>query len=304
MNASGTPHPFIELTGVTKRYPGETQPAVKQISLQVSDGEWVGLMGANGSGKSTVLKLIMGFLHPDEGRIAIQGNANLEVARQVVGYVPETPVGLDHLTPRELLHYSHQMYNLPPQERQQRIEQQLNAVGMWEHRDELIDGFSRGMRQRVLIASALIHQPDILLLDEPLQGLDAEAQLFLLEFLKQRPARCLILATHRLEVIREVCNVGIILHRGEIKARLPLDPQTLEYYEVETSPSVKALQSQLPVTVQEWHPIDAQRVRFRFHGSAEDLQRVLQLLKHHKLPLHHVTFGNRLEELYLQYVKE
>ncbi len=306
MKAPETTHqpPAITLTTVTKRYPGEKKEAIKQVSLEIAEGEWVGLMGANGSGKSTLLKLIMGFLRPDSGTIRVQGNANLEEARQAIGYVPENPDGLDHLTPRELIRFSYDMYNLPRSQRDQRVQEQLDQVGMWEHRHELIAGFSRGMRQRVLIASALIHQPAILLLDEPLQGLDAEARDFLITFLKRRPARSLILATHRLEVIQQVCNVGVILHRGEVKARLPLTPESLEYYEVESNDAVRNFFDRLPIAVQEWKASGTNRVRFRFHGNAETLQKVLTVLKQHHLPLHQVTSGNRLEELYLQYVKQ
>ncbi len=303
MTPSSPTAPLLTFERVSKTYPGETRAAIHNVSFALNEGEWVGLMGANGSGKSTLLKLAMGFLLPQTGQIAVLGSTDLETARQAIGYIPENPQGLELFTPAELLQYAGRMHQLAPAQIQHRSRELLEQLHLWDHRDELIEGFSRGMRQRVWIALALLHQPAILLLDEPFQGLDAESRTFLREFLLTRPARGGILATHQLGIIQEVCNVGIFLHRGEMKARLTISPQTLTYYEVHTSPALANQLRQLPVTVETSGETGTGQFFIRFQGSGDDLQAVLAFLKQHHLPIHHVVSGNRLEELYLQYVK-
>ena len=295
--------PLLHFHQVSKTYPGETHPALQQVTLTLKEGEWVGLMGANGSGKSTLLKLALGFLLPDTGQITLMGNANLERARQFMGYIPENPQGLDHFTPSELLRYAGQMHHLPTKEIQHRTRELLEQLHLWEHRNALLAGFSRGMRQRVWIALALLHRPSILLLDEPFQGLDAESRNFLFEFLKNRPARGGILATHQLQMIQDICNVGIILHRGKIRAQLPLQPESLFYYEVYSTPALASVKEHLPVTLLDAGNKPGNQYYIRFQGSGDDLQKVLNQLKHHHLPIIRVVSGNRLEELYRQYVQ-
>lgn len=213
---------MIQFFHVTKTYSHSTKPAVKDITFEIKEGERVGLIGANGSGKTTLFRLLMNFIIPDSGNILINGEHNLEKTRQWLGYVPERQEGLENFTPIELLNLAGQMHGIPSKELNHRIRELLHFAELEEVKDVLISDFSKGMLQRLQIILALIHQPPILLLDEPMSGLDPEGQREVQQILYQLTDKTLVYASHNLAEVEEFCSRVMILHQGELIKQLTL----------------------------------------------------------------------------------
>ena len=166
----------IKVQNASKTYLHSGKPALLDVSLDIVDGERVGLVGSNGSGKTTLFRLLMNFIRPDLGTIAIKGHSNLEVARRFIGYVGESQSGLENFTPRELFESAAKMYGMNSQQSEERAKELLAFSGLGGVANDLIEGFSKGMAQRAFIGLGIVHEPDILLLDEPMSGLDQKAQ--------------------------------------------------------------------------------------------------------------------------------
>src|SRR5437763_1746803 len=212
---------MLELRNVTKRYPATT--AVKDVSFVARRGEVTGYLGPNGSGKSTTLKMITGLLDPTEGEILFDGERiQLDPLgyRQRLGYVPEEPQLYPHLTGAEYLEMVGQLRGLPKQQLAEKIDGFLRLLLLYEDRYVPISSYSKGMRQKVLLAAALLHNPDLVLLDEPFSGLDVSSALVLRELIRQLAARgkTVIFSSHELETVERVSARVVILHKGRIVA--------------------------------------------------------------------------------------
>ncbi len=212
---------MIEVVNLTKQYDGVL--AVDHISFTIAQGEIVGYLGPNGAGKSTTVKMLTGILRPTEGSIAIDGldllKDPIEVKRRI-GYVPETGGLYESLTAYEYLHLVGRLYHLPEEVLDHRVEEFLKLFGLQSFMHERLSSYSKGMKQKVLISAALLHNPKVLFLDEPLTGLDAHSALLLKELLRRLAAegKTIFYCSHILDVVERTCTRVIIIHKGRIVA--------------------------------------------------------------------------------------
>jgi ABC-2 type transport system ATP-binding protein len=212
---------MLELRNVTKRYPATT--AVKDVSFVARRGEVTGYLGPNGSGKSTTLKMITGLIEPTEGEILFDGERIQRdpiAYRQRLGYVPEEPQLYPHLTGAEYLEMVGQLRGLPERMLAEKIDGFLRLLSLHEDRYVPISSYSKGMRQKVLLAAALLHNPDLVLLDEPFSGLDVSSALVLRELIRELAGRgkAVIFSSHELETVERVSARVVILHKGRVVA--------------------------------------------------------------------------------------
>jgi ABC-2 type transport system ATP-binding protein len=210
----------LRIAGLRKSF---GRPAVDGLDLSVGEGEFFALLGPNGAGKTTTLRMVAGLLKPDEGSITIFGIdalADKIAAKRLVAWLPEEPLLYELLTPLEYLEFVAGLWSVEPGLARARAEEFLIRLGLWPHRNERCTGFSRGMRQKTVLAGALIHDPKLLILDEPLTGLDAAAARDVKDLLSARVAAgsSIILTTHILEVAERLADrIGIIAN-GRLKA--------------------------------------------------------------------------------------
>ena len=212
---------MLELRNVCKRFRGI--PAVDNVSFSARAGEITGYLGPNGSGKSTTMKMITGLMETTSGKILFGGKAiedNLVAYKQVMGYVPEEPHLYSHLSGWEYLVMVGQLRNLPAKMTADCIDGLLRLFSLHGDRHAPISAYSKGMRQKVLISAALLHNPDLLLLDEPFSGLDVATGLVLRSLIQELAARgkVVLFSSHELETVERVCSHVVILNRGKIVA--------------------------------------------------------------------------------------
>ena len=196
-------------------------PALQRLDFSVARGEFVLLLGANGSGKSTLLRLLSGLSKPSAGTVRIGGwelpREAMELRAQI-GLVAHRPLLYENLTARENLAFFGRLYGIERTECETRSRDLLRKVGLWRRADTLVRSFSRGMKQRLSIARAVLHQPDLLLLDEPYSGLDQRATESLDALLATawQEGRTIILSTHQLERLPQTAGRALILSRGRV----------------------------------------------------------------------------------------
>ena len=212
---------MLELRSVSKRFSGI--PAVDNVSFSARTGEVTGYLGPNGSGKSTTMKLITGLIGVTSGEILFKGqpiHQDLIAYRRRMGYVPEEPHLYPHLSGAEYLTMVAQLRNLPAKLAAQRIDGLMQLFSLHDDRHASISGYSKGMRQKVLLAAALLHNPDLLLLDEPFSGLDVGSALILRSLIQELAVRgkAVLFSSHELETVERICSRIVILHRGQIVA--------------------------------------------------------------------------------------
>lgn len=212
---------MIEVSNLRKEYGGAE--AVRDVSFTVRPGEPTGYLGPNGAGKSTTVKIIAGLIRPTSGQVKVCGHdlalAPLEAKRRI-GYVPDSAALYTSLTPHEYLSLAAELHQLDRAVAAERIDQLLGAFAISNTADQQIETLSKGQRQKVLLSGALLHDPDVLLLDEPLNGLDVNAVLTfrrLLEHLAGR-GKTILFCSHILEVIERLCKRVIVIHQGRIVA--------------------------------------------------------------------------------------
>lgn len=196
--------------------------ALDGVSLELREGEILGLLGPNGSGKTTLIKILMGFIRPDSGYVEVLGMDpydNPDV-RARIGYVPEELALYNSLTPKELFDLVARIRRLEPAAYARRLDLLVSSLGLKDRMDDLIGSLSRGNKQKVAVILALLHEPDILLLDEPIVGLDpAVARIFKELLYEMRDRGCAIMfSTHILEVAEAICDRIIIMHKGKVVA--------------------------------------------------------------------------------------
>jgi len=200
-----------------------TRVALHGLTLQVGAGEILGFLGPNGAGKSTTVKILTGMIKPDSGRATVAGfdvaRDPLEVKKRI-GYVPESAALYESLSAREYLDLIASLHHLPPDATRPRIEELLDRFGLSHAIDQRLSEYSKGMKQKVLIVSALLHRPEVVFLDEPLTGLDASAALVVKELIRGLAAqgRTIFFCSHVLEVVERVCTRIVIIDRGKMIA--------------------------------------------------------------------------------------
>lgn len=213
---------MIDLRGVEKRY--GSLDAVQGIDLTIYEGEVYGFLGPNGAGKTTTMKMIAGLLRPDGGTVEV-GGINMVThpveAKRILGYIPDRPFLYEKLTAWEFLHFIAALYEIPDALFLERGERLLKVFGMSRWRDTLIEGFSHGMKQRIVMAAAFLHEPRVLVVDEPMVGLDPAGARLVKEVFKEWAARgnTVLLSTHTLEVAEEVCDRMAIIYGGKVLAQ-------------------------------------------------------------------------------------
>jgi ABC-2 type transport system ATP-binding protein len=212
---------MLELRNVCKRFTGIA--AVQGVSFTARAGEITGYLGPNGSGKSTTMKMITGLIEITSGEILFNGERiqhDLIAYKRRMGYVPEEPHLYTHLTGLEYLTMVGQLRDLPPKPAAERIDGLLRLFELHRDRHSPISAYSKGMRQKVLLSAALVHNPDLLLLDEPFSGLDISTSLILRNLMQELAARgkVVLFSSHELETVERVCSRVIILHRGRVAA--------------------------------------------------------------------------------------
>ena len=217
--------PALAIRGLNKSF---GRKAVDGLDLEVRAGEFYALLGPNGAGKTTTLRMAAGLLPADSGEIHIFGvDARRQPveAKRIVAWVPDEPMIYDKLDPIEYLEFVAGLWGVAPKIAGERCETLLTTLGLWAHRRERCEGFSRGMKQKVALAGALIHEPKLLMLDEPLTGLDAGSARQVKDLLAERVAAgaTVILTTHILEVAERIADRIGILAGGRLIAEGTLD---------------------------------------------------------------------------------
>ncbi|HLJ47416.1 MAG TPA: ABC transporter ATP-binding protein [Bryobacteraceae bacterium] len=212
---------MLELRNVSKSFSSIT--AVDNVSFNARPGEVTGYLGPNGSGKSTTMKMITGLLEMTSGEILFDGqriDRDPIAYKQRMGYVPEEPHLYAHLTGLEYLVMVGQLRNLPSKQTADRIDGLLRLLGLHGDRHVGISSYSKGMRQKILLSAALLHNPDLILLDEPFSGLDVASGLVLRSLIQELAARgkVVLFSSHELETVERVCSRVVILHRGKMVA--------------------------------------------------------------------------------------
>ena len=237
---------MLELRNVSKRFLGI--PAVDQVSFSARPGEITGYLGPNGSGKSTTMKMITGLLERTTGQILFRNEPidhDWMAYKQRMGYVPEEPHLYSHLSGLEYLIMVGQLRGLPAKRTAGRIDGMLRLLSLHGDRHVPISSYSKGMRQKVLLTAALLHNPDLILLDEPFSGLDVATGLVLRSLIQELAARgkVVLFSSHELETVERVCSHVVILHRGKVVA-----DDSIEHLRTLMSlPTLESIFSQLAV---------------------------------------------------------
>jgi ABC-2 type transport system ATP-binding protein len=195
--------------------------AVHDVSFEARPGEVLGLLGPNGSGKSTTVKILTGLLRQTSGTVELDGAdafADLEAYKAILGYVPEEPHMYSYLTGPEYLRLVGRLRELPERALDDKIERFLQLLGIYDDRYQTLSSYSKGMRQKILIAAAVLHNPRIVILDEPFSGLDVSAARVLKGFVRALAAdgKIIVFSSHVLEVVEQVCSRVVILKDGRI----------------------------------------------------------------------------------------
>jgi len=212
---------MLDVRKLTKRY--SAIPAVQDVSFSIRPGQIVGYLGPNGSGKSTTVKMLTGLIEPSDGEIFFRGENVLKNRlwfSRHFGYVPEEPYLYAHLTGREYLQLAGRLRGMEKSVLERKIEAMLELFGLAEFRDTQMSSYSKGMRQKVLLSAALLHDPQVLILDEPFSGLDVTAALVFRSLLQAlaNEGKMILYSSHVLEVVEKVCSEVVILHRGRVLA--------------------------------------------------------------------------------------
>lgn len=212
---------MLEVRSLIKRF--NRIPVVDGVSFTIRPGQILGYVGPNGAGKSTTVKILTGLLEPTSGEILFHGRDVREDwigFQRVMGYVPEEPHLYTHLTGREYLQLIGRLRGLPRRVLEPRIDQMLRLFSLWEDRYSPLASYSKGMRQKILLSGALLHDPELLILDEPFSGLDVNTALILRSLLQRLAAegKTILYSSHVLEVVEKVCGAVIILYKGKVVA--------------------------------------------------------------------------------------
>jgi len=217
---------MIQLIDLTKKY--SKVKAIDGINLEIKQGEIFGFLGPNGAGKTTTIKIMVGLLKPTSGRVIIDGNdiaKNPLEAKKVVGFIPDRPFLYEKLTGKEFLRFMAGLYSIDTNSYESKISELLELFELTEWGDELIDGYSHGMQQRLVMSSALIHNPKVIIVDEPMVGLDPKGARLVKEIFKAISLKgtTIFMSTHTLEIAEEMCDRIAIIQEGKVIALGTMD---------------------------------------------------------------------------------
>ena len=212
---------MLEIVGLTKRYKNSNFYSVKNLNLTLEEGEIFGFLGKNGAGKSTTIKCLTGILPFDEGSIKVCGydiQKNPIEAKLNIGYVPDNHAVYENLTGREYVNYMGNIYKVPKDIIEERIEKFANLFSMSHAIDNQIRSYSHGMKQKICIIAALIHNPKFWVLDEPLMGLDPQSTFEIREYMKEhkKQGNCVFFSSHNIDMVEKLCDRVAIMNRGQL----------------------------------------------------------------------------------------
>jgi ABC-2 type transport system ATP-binding protein len=212
---------MLEVRGLTKRY--ASIPVVKRVSFSLHQGEILGYLGPNGAGKSTTVKMLTGLVEPSDGQILFEGKdirENPVAFKRRLGYVPEDTQVYGYLTGWEYLQLIGRLRSIPTEILNEKIGQLMKLFSLQIHRYSALSSYSKGMRQKILIIAALLHDPDVLIFDEPLSGLDVTTVLIFKNLVRSlvEDGKMILYSSHVLEVVEKICSSVIILQKGSIVA--------------------------------------------------------------------------------------
>lgn len=235
---------MLEVRNLTKCY--SRIPVVNNVSFVIEPGEILGYLGPNGSGKSTTVKILVGLLEPTEGEIFYKGRRirdDLVAFKRIVGYVPEEAHLYLHLTGREYLQLVGRLRGIKRESLEEKSDALMKLFGLQDARYTLMGAYSKGMRQKVLIAASLLHDPEVLIFDEPFSGLDVMAAQIFRNLLQKLAAdgKTVLYSSHVLEVVEKVCSRVVILRKGHVVAHDSIE----KLRELMASPSLEDVFSQL-----------------------------------------------------------
>ncbi|EOD01624.1 ABC transporter ATP-binding protein [Caldisalinibacter kiritimatiensis] len=215
---------MLKIENVSKSYNKGQIKAVDNISIHAKSGEIFGFLGPNGAGKTTTIKMVVGLLKPDSGKIYVNGVDNQKdsiKAKSFISYVPDAPEVYDRLTGIEYLNFMADVYGVSKEERAERIEKYLEIFKLKDAINDPIKSYSHGMQQKVVLIGALIHDPQLFILDEPMVGLDPKSAFDLKEIMRKRceEGKTVFFSTHVLEVAEKICDRIAIINKGKIIAQ-------------------------------------------------------------------------------------
>jgi ABC-2 type transport system ATP-binding protein len=213
---------MIDLNNLAKDY--GTTLAVNNLSLHVDAGEIYGFIGPNGAGKTTTIRMMGGIIEPTAGSIIIDGidmRKDPVAAKKIIGFVPDRPFLYEKLTGMEFLKFISDLYNVDLASLSRRTEELLRQFALWDWADEIIEAYSHGMKQRLIIAAALMHDPKVMVIDEPMVGLDPAAVRMVKDILKDLAARkvTIFISTHTLSIAEDLCDRIGVIHKGILLAQ-------------------------------------------------------------------------------------
>jgi len=213
--------PIISLKNIYKSY--GTKQVLKNINLDIYPGQVIGYIGPNGAGKSTTVKILCGLISDFDGEAIIKGynvKKNPLEVKATIGYIPELAELYDVLTPYEFLNIMGDLYNLPSNVLEDRMNIMLTAFGLQDNMHQRMDTFSKGMKQKVLITSGLIHNPDIIILDEPLSGLDANSVIIVKDLISRlaQDGKTIFYCSHMMDVVEKVSDKIVLINEGTVIA--------------------------------------------------------------------------------------
>ncbi|GAB2699265.1 ABC transporter ATP-binding protein [Mucilaginibacter koreensis] len=213
--------PLIQIRNLAKTYGDKT--VLKHLTLDIYPGQVIGYIGPNGAGKSTTVKILTGLIPEFQGEVIVNGislSQNPMEIKRMIGYVPENAELYDVLTPMEYLDFIGKLYGMEEKQLQERARRLLTAFGLGSNLNDRMDTFSKGMRQKVLLISGIIHNPQIIVLDEPLSGLDANAVIMIKELIQRlsQEGKTIFYCSHMMDVVEKVSDRILLINKGEIVA--------------------------------------------------------------------------------------
>ena len=307
---------MIEIKGLTKKY--GSFYALNELNLTIKEGIVFGFVGANGAGKSTTFSILSTLLQPTDGEVTIDGiniMQNPEEIRKLIGYMPDFFGVYDQLKAEEYLDFFGSSYGIPTKQREKLIPQLLELVNLSHKRYEYVDVLSRGMKQRLCLARTLIHDPKVLILDEPASGLDPRARVEMRDILKQLKdmGKTILISSHILPELAEMCDEIGVIEQGkliahgsvaEIQAQLMGEKYiSVKYKAGYDMKMAKQYFEEIPF-VSSIEIIDY-KVNFRFNGTDEDQMKLLRKMVEHELPI--LSFGEEekdLEDVFMAITEE
>lgn len=306
--------PIIEVRHLTKDY-GDNLVALDDVSFSVEEGEIFGFIGPNGAGKTTTIRILATLLEPTEGEVRIDGMCvenDTDEVRRIVGYMPDQFGVYDGLTVEEYLDFFARSYRLSGPKRRATIEDVMELTDLGHLRDRLVSTFSKGMKQRLCVAKTLIHNPRLLVLDEPASSLDPRARIELRMLLKelQRMGKTIFISSHILTELSDICTSVGVLEKGRLVEHGRIDQLNLRDQEIDRVEIVLCEERPEALELVKTSPLvrrasmDGRRVRFDYEGPPEEFYQVVKVLTDNRIPLLSVQHEARnLEHLFLELTK-